>query len=78
MFKGSCCVPVFLQSSQPLLLALHDLALLVIADFPPNCAEALSRLKQQLQQEALLEAHVTLPEPGKLRQQLPPHLVFLV
>jgi hypothetical protein len=59
---------LFLQASQPLLAACHDLALLVLAGFPPCCAEALARLKQQLQQEALLLQDDTgaaaLPQPG--------------
>jgi hypothetical protein len=41
------------QSCQPLLLACHDFVLLVLAGFPPKCAEALTKLRQQLQQEAL-------------------------
>lgn len=45
---------LFLQACQPLLAACHDLALLVLAGFPPCCAEALAQLKQQLHQKALL------------------------
>jgi hypothetical protein len=54
-----------LQSCEPLLLALHDLALLVLAGFPPKCAEAFTRLKQQLQQEALQEVHTGLSQSGE-------------
>lgn len=58
------CLAV-LQSCQPLLLAAHDLALLVLAGFPPNSCEALTRLRQQLQQEAVQEeTHTTLSQPG--------------
>jgi hypothetical protein len=46
------------QSCQPLLLACHDLVLLVLADVPPNYAEALTKLRQQLQQEAVQDTDV--------------------
>lgn len=52
------------QSSQPLLLALHDLTLLVLAGLPSNSAEALARLKQQLQQETLDVPDTTLHHAG--------------
>jgi len=52
------------QSCQPLLLALHDLTLLVLAGLPANSAEAIARLKQQLQQETLDGSDSTLPHAG--------------
>jgi hypothetical protein len=54
-----------MQSAQPLLLALHDLAVLQLAGFPPKSAKALHRLRRQLQQEALQDAAPALPPAGE-------------
>lgn len=55
-----CCVDR--QVYQPLLQALHDLALCTAAGLPRGCGEGIRQLKQQIQQETVDGS--TLPPEG--------------
>lgn len=50
-----------LQAFQPLLQAVHDLAVCTAAGLPPGCGGSLRLFKRQLQQESL-EGHLLPPE----------------